>query len=88
MSCASTRSNADIAVAVSGHGENRRTHPVFCVLKTTLLDHLNAYLHDGGRKVSAWQAQHKLIEVVFEDENAFRNVNTLDDLRICEALSA
>ena len=78
---------ADIAVACAGAGENRRAHPVFCLLKTALLPHLSAFILDGGRKVSAWQAAHKLVEVFFGDENAFRNINNLDDLQRCEAMS-
>jgi len=73
--------DSEIAVACAGHDENLRTHPVFCLLKVTLLDHLNRYLQDGGRKVSAWQACHKVVQVPFEDETAFRNINTLDDLQ-------
>jgi len=82
-----TKSDADIAIAAAGYGKNKRVHPVFCLLKTTLLAHLNAYLQDDGRKVSAWQTQHKFVEVQFEDETAFRNINSLDDLRTCEAMS-
>lgn len=42
---------ADIAIATSDHND----HPVVCLCKTSLLDSLNQYLQQGGRKVSAWQ---------------------------------
>lgn len=85
LQAALTTSGADIAVAVCGEGEQRRTHPVFSLLKATLLPHLTTFLGDGGRKVSAWQACHKVIDVQFDDAAAFRNINTLDDLQRFEA---
>jgi molybdopterin-guanine dinucleotide biosynthesis protein A len=80
--------DADIAVASAGRDENRRSHPVFCLLRMSLLDHLTIYLHEGGRKVSAWQACHKVVQVPFNDENAFRNINSLEDLQRYEAMYA
>lgn len=77
--------DADLAVAITGEGEERQPHPVFCLLKTSLLDHLTDYLQNGGRKIDAWYASVKVAEVRFEDESAFRNINTLDDLRKFEA---
>ena len=77
--------DADLAVAITGEGEERQPHPVFCLLKTSLLDHLTDYLQNGGRKIDAWYASVKVAEVRFEDEAAFRNINTLDDLRKFEA---
>jgi molybdopterin-guanine dinucleotide biosynthesis protein A len=77
--------DADLAVASSGIGSERRTHPVFCLLKTALLPKLTAYLQDGGRKVSAWQATQRMVEVHFEDDAAFRNINSRDDLHRFEA---
>lgn len=76
---------ADLAVAITGAGENRQPHPVFCLLKTSLLPHLATFLHNGGRKVDAWYASLRVTEVQFADENAFRNINTVEDLRKYEA---
>lgn len=71
----------DIAVASSG-GE---THPVFCLMKKTVLPSLQDYLASGGRKVSAWQKSQKYIEVDFSDcAEAFTNLNTFDDLSVLE----
>lgn len=80
--------DADIAIACAGQNEAQRTHPVFSLLKVSLLDHLNRYLQDGGRKVSAWQACHKVVQVKFEDERAFCNINNLEDLQRYEAMLA
>lgn len=73
--------DAEVAVAVTGAGQARQPHPVFCLLKTTLLPQLTGYLQDGGRKVDGWYANLKIAEVQFEDETAFRNINTLEELR-------
>lgn len=75
------QNNADIAVAVTGTGDTRQAHPVFCLVKASLLPHLTLYLQEGGRKFDKWYSSLAVAEVHFEDEDAFRNINTLDDLR-------
>ncbi|TFW13257.1 molybdenum cofactor guanylyltransferase MobA [Massilia arenosa] len=72
---------ADLAVAVTIEGKRRQPHPVFCLMRRALLPSLSDYLADGGRKIDAWYASHKVAEVVFEDDGAFRNINTLDELQ-------
>lgn len=76
--------DADLAVAVTGEGETRQPHPVFCFARASLLPHLTLYLQDGGRKFETWYSSLKAVEVRFDDENAFRNINTLDELRKLE----
>jgi len=73
--------DADLAVAVTGEGDTRQPHPVFCLAKASLLPHLTAYLEGGGRKVDRWYATLRVAEVHFADESAFRNINTLAELR-------
>lgn len=73
--------DADLAVAVTGAGEKRQAHPVFCLAKASLLPHLSDYLRGGGRKFDAWYATLRVAEVDFPDEDAFRNINTLEELR-------
>lgn len=77
--------DADLAVAVTGEGNTRQSHPVFCLLKTSLLPHLTLYLQNGGRKIDAWYASLNVTEVVFQDDTEFRNINTLEDLRKFDA---
>lgn len=72
--------DADLAVAVTGEGETRQPHPVFCLAKASLLPHLTAFLEGGGRKVDRWYATLRVAEVHFPDEAAFRNINTLAEL--------
>ena len=73
--------DADLAVAVTGAGDTLQPHPVFCLVKTLLLPHLSAFLQDGGRKVDAWFASLAVARVHFADDAAFRNINTLEELR-------
>jgi molybdopterin molybdotransferase len=72
----------DIALAVTADGQR---HPVFCLVKTSLLPVLQAYLAGGGRKMDGWYGAAKAAEVLFDDSTAFRNINTLDELRMHEA---
>jgi molybdopterin-guanine dinucleotide biosynthesis protein A len=76
--------NADLAIAVTGNGRDRRTHPVCCLVKASLLPHLATFLESGGRKVGEWTASQKCAEAHFIDDAAFRNINTLEDLRQLE----
>jgi molybdopterin-guanine dinucleotide biosynthesis protein A len=81
LHAAMTAADAELALAVTASGP----HPVFCLLKTALLADLTAYLQSGGRKVGAWQQTRKTVEVYFEDEAAFRNINSRADLHRFEA---
>jgi molybdenum cofactor guanylyltransferase len=72
---------ADIAVASS----DNNTHPVFCLMKKSVLPSLTDYLANGERKVSTWQKSQKYMEVDFSDCNeAFVNLNTFEDLAALE----
>lgn len=72
--------DADLAVAVTGQGDSRQPHPVFCLAKVSLLKSLTDYLDGGGRKMETWFATLRRVEVPFADADAFRNINTLDEL--------
>lgn len=74
-------SRMDIAVASS----DGNAHPVFCLMKKSVLPSLQAYIESGERKVSAWQKSQQYIEVDFSDCNdAFINLNTFEDLKALE----
>ena len=73
-----TDADADVSVAVTADG---RRHPVFCLVKTSALPVLQAYLAEGGRKMGGWHGALKVAEVLFQDSAAFRNINTIDELR-------
>jgi molybdopterin-guanine dinucleotide biosynthesis protein A len=68
----------DLAVAKTGD----QPHPVFALVRRSVAANLEAFLAGGGRKIDAWYASLKVVEVSFDDEaDAFRNINTLDELR-------
>lgn len=73
--------NADLAVATTGEGASRQTHPVFSLMKVSVLPQLTQFLQDGERKFEKWCRSLNFVEVPFPDEDAFRNINTLDELR-------
>jgi molybdopterin molybdotransferase len=80
---------ADVALAVTQEaGMRKQPHPVFCLVKTSLLPVLSAYLLEGGRKMDGWYADLKVAQVLFEDSDAFRNINTLDELHSLDATRA
>jgi molybdopterin-guanine dinucleotide biosynthesis protein A len=68
----------DLAVAKTGE----QPHPVFSLVRRAVLGHLSEFLAGGGRKIDAWYASLKVVEVPFDDEaDAFRNINTREELK-------
>ncbi len=67
----------DLAVAKTGD----QPHPVFALVRRDVTANLEAFLAGGGRKIDTWYASLKVVEVSFDDEaDAFRNINTLEEL--------
>ena len=86
---AAVRESADIAMAAAREEDGQlRTQPVFCLLRTGLLESLVAFTAAGGRKIDRWTVQHKTVIVPFDatgdDPRAFFNANTLADLHSLE----
>jgi molybdopterin-guanine dinucleotide biosynthesis protein A len=72
---------AELAVAKTGD----QPHPVFCLCRKQVLPGLTAFLAAGGRKIDAWYATLRAVEVSFDDAAAaFSNINTREDLRAFE----
>ncbi|HVF63334.1 MAG TPA: molybdenum cofactor guanylyltransferase MobA [Casimicrobiaceae bacterium] len=70
-------SAAQLAVAKT----HDQPHPVFAMVDTDVLPHLNDFLASGGRKIDAWYASLRVVEVAFDDcADAFRNINTRAEL--------
>jgi len=69
---------AQLAVARTGGSQ---PHPVFALVERALLPGLEAFLASGRRKIDAWYAPLRVVEVDFPDEDAFRNINTQEELR-------
>jgi molybdopterin-guanine dinucleotide biosynthesis protein A len=72
--------NADIAMAATREGGAVQAQPVFCLMRSQLMESLVAALNAGERKIDRWTAQHRCVQVVFDDTDAFVNANTLQDL--------
>jgi molybdopterin-guanine dinucleotide biosynthesis protein A len=73
--------DADIAMAATREGGEVMAQPVLCLLKSTLLESLVKYLHEGQRKIDRWTAMHRVATVVFDDNSAFDNANTIEELQ-------
>ena len=84
--------DADVAVAVTLEMDDaaddraslaprRQLHPVFSLLKASLLPQLDAYLATGARRMEGWFNTLRVAEVLFDDATAFRNINTLEELQ-------
>jgi molybdopterin-guanine dinucleotide biosynthesis protein A len=70
----------DLAIA----GTSERTHPVFCMMRKTVEHDLVRFMDGGGRGVHAWVNTMRSRTVSFDDESAFRNINTPEDLHDAE----
>ena len=83
--------DADLAMAAAPEADGAvRAQPVFCLIKTDLLESLVKFTQGGGRKIDAWTAQHNCAVVPFDQigdsTHAFANANTLAELQQLEAL--
>jgi len=68
----------DLAVAKTGE----QPHPVFLLTRRGIVENLESFLASGGRKIDAWYASLRVIEVSFDDQaDAFRNINTIEELK-------
>ena len=80
LATALEKSTADIAVANTKQHDRIQRQPVFCLMKKTVLTDLTTALERGVRKVDLWLAEKNVVDVVFDDETAFANINTLEEL--------
>ena len=72
---------SDVAVAKTAD----QPHPVFCLCRKSMLPGLTKFLAGGGRKIDAWYASLKVVEVAFDDNpGAFSNINTEEELLALE----
>ena len=62
-------------------------HPVFALIKKTLINSLNEYLADGGRKIDEWYFLNNYCVVRFTDSHEmFNNINSPKDLETHKAV--
>jgi molybdopterin molybdotransferase len=80
---------ADMAMAVTMERDPeqpdaapfRQPHPVFSLVKASVLPQLDAYLDTGARRMEGFYKTLRVAEVLFDDSAAFGNINTLEDLQ-------
>ncbi len=63
--------DAEMAIAASSENGQLLQQPTFCLLRVDLLESLVAFLHAGERGFDQWTAQHRTVQVPFEDPAAF-----------------
>ena len=85
-----SEADADFAVASAPEEDGElRPQPVFCLMRTDMLESLMRFTKSGGRKIDAWTAQHKTVQVAFnqvgDDARGFFNANTLAELHQLES---
>ncbi|WP_298827831.1 molybdenum cofactor guanylyltransferase MobA [uncultured Piscinibacter sp.] len=76
---------SDIAMAATTENGSMQVQPVFCLMKTSLMESLVQFTQSGQRKIDRWTAQHRCVEVPFDDARAFFNANTLAELQQLQA---
>jgi molybdenum cofactor guanylyltransferase len=80
------KNQAQLAVVTAPDSESEpaqmRAQPVFSLMESGLASNLQSFLENGGRKVTAWYANLRVVEVPFKDAASFRNINTLAELQL------
>ena len=64
------------------------SQPVFCLMKNNLQNSLDAFLSKGDLKIDRWFKELRSGTVVFENPQAFANVNTPEELAALEKVSS
>ena len=62
--------------------------PVFCLMRSNLQDSLDQFLQKGDLKIDRWFKELHTSTVIFDDPLVFANVNTPEELKKLEEVSA
>ena len=73
--------DAEIAIAATREEGELRLQPVFCLMRTTVMESLVRFTAGGRRKIDAWTATLRHVAVEFDDAQAFVNANPIAELR-------
>jgi molybdopterin-guanine dinucleotide biosynthesis protein A len=73
--------DAELAMAATREAGELRLQPVFCMMRTSVMESLLSFTTSGRRKIDAWTATLRTVTVPFDDARAFANANTVDELR-------
>jgi molybdopterin-guanine dinucleotide biosynthesis protein A len=76
--------DAELAMAGTREDGELRLQPVFCLMRTSVMESLVRFTTSGRRKIDAWTATLRTVTVPFDDARAFANANTVDELRQLE----
>ncbi len=80
--------NLELVFASSKEADGKVwSQPVFCLMKSSLQDSLDAFLSKGDLKIDRWFKELRSGTVVFENPQAFANVNTPEELAALERIS-
>ena len=81
LAAALEANDAEIAMAATQEDGTLQVQPVFCLMEASLMESLVRFTQSGQRKIDRWTAQHRCVEVPFDDAQAFFNANTLAELQ-------
>jgi molybdopterin-guanine dinucleotide biosynthesis protein A len=80
--------NLELVFASSKEADGKIwAQPVFCLMKSSLQASLDSFLSKGDLKIDRWFKELRSGTVVFDNPQAFANVNTPDELTALEKLS-
>ena len=81
--------NLELVFASSKENDGKIwSQPVFCLMKSSLKDSLDVFLCKGDLKIDRWFKELRSGTVVFENPQAFANVNTPEELAALEKVSS
>ena len=72
---------SELAMAATFEDGELRLQPVFCLMRSNVMESLVRFTATGARKIDAWTATLRMTTVRFDDAGAFANANTLAELR-------
>jgi len=82
LAAAAEAEDAEAAMAATLEPDGSlQLQPVFCLLRSTLLESLVRATAAGERKIDRWAGKHRCATVAFDDADAFFNANTLAELQ-------
>ena len=83
------RSDFELVYASSKEADGKVwAQPVFCLMRSNLQDSLNQFLQKGDLKIDRWFKELRSSTVIFDDPLFFANVNTPEELKSLEEVSA
>jgi molybdopterin-guanine dinucleotide biosynthesis protein A len=88
MGCELEDNHLELVFASSKEDDGKIwSQPVFCLMRSDLQDSLSAFLSKGDLKIDRWFKELRSGTVVFENAQAFANVNTPEELAALEKAS-